>query len=170
MKDGSKMRLTENIYDVYWEGPYPWAERRKWARARHVLYALYGSHHLYGRDVLLYIGMSIAGVGNRYPGTTWVDDEYDTVTIRLASVGPFNGWLEWERPGHYRKAPKQLVEGIEALLIFAHQTPYNSQKKQNLKKAQGLRLINSGRFGHLLPEVSYLYYNEDLPRIAKRDV
>lgn len=163
------MRTPEKIYDVYWEGPFPWEERRKRAKPHHVLYALYGSHHLYGRDVLLYIGMSNKSVRDRYPGTTWVDDEYDAVTIRLASVGPFSGWREWELSGNYQRPSRDLVDEIEALLIYSHQPPYNSQKKQNLSKAKGLRLFNSGRSGQLFPEVSYLYHNEDLPRLAKRE-
>jgi hypothetical protein len=41
------MSLKERIYVAHWEGPYDWGSEPN--QKAHVLYAMYGSHHLYGR-------------------------------------------------------------------------------------------------------------------------
>ena len=150
--------MEEKIYDVFWEGPYPWDKRKKY-KPDHVLYAMHGSHHLYGRDVLLYIGRTDTDLETRLNAhEKWVADEYDDMTVRFGSVGPFTNWTDWDTDGRYTKANQDVVRGIEALLINAHQPAYNTMGKNSLACAKGLRVFNSGRCGHLLPEVSYLYY------------
>jgi len=47
----------EELFEVFWDGPYDCNEDNICAEEKaKVLYQIYGSHHLYGRDVLLYIG------------------------------------------------------------------------------------------------------------------
>jgi hypothetical protein len=50
--------MDERIYDVFWEGPFLWNQRRDLTDPRHVLYGIYGTHPVYGREVLLYFGMT----------------------------------------------------------------------------------------------------------------
>jgi hypothetical protein len=144
---------------AHWEGPFDWDTRKEKAKTGHVLYALYGSRHLYGRDVLLYIGKTAAGVGSRLKGhEQWVADEYDTIRFRLASIGRFWDRDDWDDGDRYPKATPSIVNAVESLLIYAHQPAYNSQNVATLERAKGVRVLNTGRMGHLLPEISYLYY------------
>ena len=93
------------IFVVHWEGPYKWARRNHHICDEHVLYAIHGTHPVYGRDVLLYIGMGAGGVRSRLDchGKDWVNDEYDPVTVRLASAGPFASWRDWEVGKRYAR-------------------------------------------------------------------
>ena len=50
--------MEEEIYIVHWDGPYSIEQIKEIKDTGYVLYQIYGSHHLYGRDVLLYIGES----------------------------------------------------------------------------------------------------------------
>ena len=91
----------------------------------------------------------------------WIDDEYDTVTIRVASMGEIFSWADWDDPSTYEPAKTEDVAKIEALLIFSHHPLYNQTNKESMAKAKGIRIFNTGKIGNLLPEVSYRYYNED---------
>jgi hypothetical protein len=153
--------MEEQIYNVYWEGPFKWEERGQYLKLNHVLYALHGSHHLYGRDVLLYIGRTNAGIAGRLAShAKWVDDEYDAMTLRIAPVGRFTNGKDAYAVEEYPQAAPDVVRGIETLLIYAHQPAYNTMSKASLDYAKGFRILNTGRIGHLLPEVSYLYYQD----------
>jgi hypothetical protein len=93
----------------------------------------------------------------------WVADEYDAMTVRFASIGDLKDehWTDWSKGERYSPAPSALVAAVEALLIYAHQPAYNALNKGSTKSAKGIRILNTGRLGHLLPEVSYLYHVGD---------
>ena len=149
--------MAERTVVVHWEGPFKWDHYREYQKVGHVLYAIYGSHHLYGRDVLLYIGRSVEE-GNRIEDhRCWIVDEYDTVYVRFASMGKFISWNDWKDGKRYPPADPQDVADVEELLIHAHQPAYNTLGKGTLKITE-LRIFNTGKLGHLLPEVSSLYY------------
>ena len=151
----------EKIYDVYWEGPFEWEKGKRKYKNNHVLYQIYGSHHLYGRDVLLYIGSTLRTPFKRLKEhEEWIEDEYDRMTIRFGSICEFTGptWKEQVKQKPYPRAKKYVVENVETLLIYANQPAYNSRNKADAKKATGIRIYNTGRIGHLLPEVSYKYF------------
>jgi hypothetical protein len=59
------MKTNEHIVVVHWEGPYSWDDCVNCKKDGHVLYALHGAHHLYGNDILLYLGRAYANVGSR---------------------------------------------------------------------------------------------------------
>ena len=82
------------------------------------------------------------------------------MTLRIASVGRFTNWKDSYAMEEYPKAPADVVRGIEALLIYAHQPAYSTMSKTSLDSAKGIRILNTGRMGHLLPEVSSLYYQD----------
>ena len=48
----------DKIDNVYWEGPFEWKQSDTEQSAQHVLYAIYGTHPVYGTGSLLYIGRS----------------------------------------------------------------------------------------------------------------
>ena len=52
-------------------------------------------------------------------------DEYDTMRVRFASIGPFTSWAEWDKIDRYAPTDESLVAAVEALLIHAHQPAYN---------------------------------------------
>ncbi len=153
------MGTQEVSYDIYWEGPYDWDTRKGKAKSHHVLYQLYGQHPIYGRDVLLYIAMTKDGAERLEQHEQWIRDECDKMTFRLGSLGEFTSWEEWNKPGDYRKKERDIVQQVEALLIYAHQPAYDSSNKSSAKDiSEGIRIFNSGHFGQLLPELSYRYY------------
>lgn len=154
--------VKETIYDVFWKGPFAWKKGHPYKEKNHVLYCIEGTHSVYGRDVLLYIGKTNASNGKRLPDHEWwVVDEPDSVKVRVASVGEFTTWEEWKKKHtHYPKADAAVVEDIEALLIYAHQPAYNAREITQLARNSKVRLFNSGRYGLLLPELSYLYYKD----------
>jgi hypothetical protein len=156
--------MKETLFDVLWEGSFRWGEHSSHVHPGHVLYALYGSHPLYGRDVLLYIGQSRASVKGRLTQhAAWVRDEADAVQVRLGSIGRFKSWDRWSSEIPYPRAEQKTVDGVEALLMAAHQPAYNSQNKANIEKAAGIRFFNTGRSGSLLPEISYAYWSGAVP-------
>jgi len=149
--------MNETIYVAHWEGPEVLDKHE--AQAEHVIYALYGAHHLYGRDVLLYIGKAEKGTAKRLPAHyQWTAEEYDPVTVRVASIGKFTTWDDWDEVDRYPRAKPDVVCAVEALLIIAHQPAYNSQGKKWTRLAKGLRVFNTGHLGHLLPEISSSYF------------
>jgi hypothetical protein len=151
--------MKEIIYDVFWEGPFEWEKRHPYLKKYHVMYSIEGSHPVYGRNTLLYIGRTDVGMSNRLSyHDEWVDDEPDPVSVRVASIGEFTDWKTWEKLSHYPKANPEIVTKVEALLIFAHQPAYNTMGKSSLPQRKGIRIFNTGKCGLLLPELSYLYY------------
>jgi len=81
--------------------------------------------------------------------------------LRIASAGGFMNWKDAYTVEECPKAPPDIVRGIETLLIYAQQPAYNTMSKASLHDAKGLRILNTGRIGHLLPEESYLYYQDN---------
>jgi len=151
----------EKIYDAYWEGPFEWEKGQRDCKDNHVLYQIYGSHHLYGRDVLLYIGSTSRTPLERLrEHEEWIKDEYDKMTLRFGSISELTSasWEEQEKRRPYPRPKESIIEAVEALLIYANQPAYNSRNKTDARKAMGIRILNTGRIGHLLPEVSYRYF------------
>lgn len=159
--------MKEIICDVRWEGPFLWADRDSLRNPNHVLYAIHGVHHLYGSNVLLYLGMTETTVADRLAQHTWIDEEYDSVTVKVASIGIHKGikewWREWENMSDsysYQRPEPDILRSVEALLIYAHQPAYNTQGKGSLPTGKWLRVFNTGKCGRLLPELSYAYFAE----------
>ncbi len=151
----------EELYEVFWDGPYDCDKENVRAKdSGNVLYQIYGSHHLYGRDVLLYIGRTQRTPFKRIlEHEGWIQDEYDKMTVRYGSIREFDGWKNWEsRKKPYRAVGDRIIDKVEALLIYANQPAYNSRNKADAAIAKGIRIFNSGKLGHLLPEVSHKYF------------
>ena len=155
----------EYIYEVNWQGPYKASEIAekvdKHDLENYVLYKVYGSHPMYGNNVLLYIGMTEQRTDKRLnQHDYWMDEErYDQSTVYLASIGLFESWEKSEEIEIFKKPSREIIEKIEALLIYAHQPSHNSKNKQTAKSATNLRIFNTGAHGSLMPEVSGLYYD-----------
>ena len=151
--------MAETIIDVYWEGPFKWGELEKNIKDCHVLYAIYGRHPVYGLEALLYIGKTKKVRNRMVTHARWIEEEYDEVSIRVASLGEIRNWNNWSKYEQYPPADSRSVTGVEALLINAHQPAYNQTSKESFHSAKGLRVFNTGHIGSLMPEISYRYHN-----------
>src|SRR5438093_5374193 len=141
--------MGERIVNVYWEGPFEWAAREKLTDKSLVLYALHGSHAMYGSNTLLYIGMTETTVAQRLSEhEDWVEDELDAMRIKVASIREYRTWDEWDREWEqlkvgqrYPRANPGTVKGVEALVIYSNQPAFNSAGKSDLSEAaKDLRL------------------------------
>ena len=122
-----------------------WLEEIKPTQANAGLYAIYGPHRLYGKDVLLYIG--------------------ETSDFRSRLKKHHASWLHWcdsrdvriafaEHSGPDRK-------DIEELLIAAHLPACNGSSLNALMrpdKFKDLHVLNLGYALDLLPELSGAYW------------
>ncbi|EIT6973934.1 hypothetical protein ACFJZ3_003870 [Vibrio vulnificus] len=165
------------IIDAYWEGPYSSAAIKKLKGIKgHCLYQIYGSHPVYGRDSLLYIGLSDRDeIFKRLEEHTWIQNQADLCQIYIASCGNFTNWEAWRKDGRERydrnESKNITLSAIESLLIYAHQPSYNSAGlKSTSFAAKPFRLFNSGKRALLLPEVSTQFYcdsKQALPAILE---
>lgn len=113
------------------------------------LYVISGRHVLFGLNSLLYIGRAVrVSFADRFQDhTEWLKEEMG-IEIRVGRL----------RDGDYAENDRdvdweQLVKDSEALSIYWHSPPYNSQCL-NQYSGQALRIQNCGERGCLLPEVS----------------
>lgn len=143
------------IYDIYWEGPICWQNKK--IKNCHVLYQIYGLHHAYGQNSLLYIGKSVVDINKRFSKhDSWIKNEYGPITVHLGSIGLFSGWKKWSQSGDYDKASNDIILKMEKLLIYALQPCYN-KLKGSIEDCSGIRIFNTGSIGQLSPEISYSY-------------
>ena len=149
----------DKIYNVYWEGPFEWKQSDTAQRAQHVLYAIYGTHPVYGTGSLLYIGRSERSGSKRLSEhNPWVKNESGQVYFYLGSVGEFENWALWDVEKNRKSVDPSVVASIETLLIHAHQPAYNLKSLRKPSEFRRIRLFNSGKYETLLPECSFRYY------------
>jgi hypothetical protein len=156
--------MEEVIYDVHWEGPFSLEDILTAERENFVLYKIYATHPVYGRNVLVYIGMTTRSdiAGRIKEHRHWLENESDPVNVYFAAIGEFSTWQEAELKEEYdEKIPIEILSKIESLLIYSHQPVYNSRSKISINCSQGIRIFNTGKYGSLLPEVSGRYYSSD---------
>ena len=56
--------MADQIFDVWWDGPYD-ADALDGVHDNCVLYMICGTHGLYGRNVPLYLGMTLRNLSKR---------------------------------------------------------------------------------------------------------
>ncbi len=150
----------ERAFDVHWEGPCTLNDLGKYDDDEDAaLYAIYSAHPLYGRRVLVYIGMTEKGVVSRLKQHDWwTSVEAEPISVHVAYIGEFSGWKDADAAEAYPRPENEIVKAIEALLIYAHQPAYNQRSKKAALSAAHYRIFNTGLYGALLPEVSGLYF------------
>lgn len=152
--------LTERIFNVYWEGPRD-TDNLDDVDENAVLYMICGTHGLYGRNVPLYIGMTTQVLAHRIGQHSWVEWEPDPVKIYWGYAAPFKSWSSNYAMEEYPRLSHEIIEEIEALLIFAHQPVYNARSKISAATKSGhIRIFNSHRRSTLYPEVSSLCWDD----------
>jgi hypothetical protein len=149
--------IKETIYEIKWSELLKWDIAIKHNKSHHVLYQLCGFHHLYGSNVLLYIGSTLRGQARLKEHEWWINDEYDNVKVKFGSVKKVTDWDKQKYSKGFIKNDK-LIRGIESLLILAHQPAYNIKNKNAAPEAEGMRIFNTGKLGQLFPELSYTYF------------
>jgi hypothetical protein len=109
------------------------------------LYALYGTHSVYGPDTLLYVGQSnlnTFGPRLRRHYEIWARWEPSDVKVYLGRVAGWNPVSD-EKWGI-------LIDHAEALTIYFTSPAYNSHRIKELKLTQPITQFNHGR-RHRIP-------------------
>ncbi len=156
--------------DIWWEGPFNQEEiidnkidKNEYDNTADKigLYQIYGTHPLYGNDVLLYIGRTkdkegfLKRLKNR-----WVienGNDAENVTIYLGTIYSSNITISKEEEN-------RQIDLAEVLLIFALKPAYNSSNiqsigKQYLEKKYLIKNMNNYR--NLYPILSSEYFLQD---------
>lgn len=144
------MTQEKTIIRINWSGPYvvediskPGAKNAKasFRKGRKTypfnlhgedigVYQIYGNHLLYGKDVLLYIGMAPeTSFATRIDAhmNNWVKEHWDGVTsVHVGKLDMRDG----ENPKN--KTDAELIRAAEGLLIHYHSTAYNGSNIETL--------------------------------------
>ena len=155
---------------ILWDGPFLTDELSLLNTSiDYGVYQIYGSHPVYGRDALLYIGRCreqtfckplvqhpwIAATRNQKKVTFHVG--------RIANLGSAPKIENWEK----------MVKQAEQLLLYAHFPCYNSHKdlsEMQLDQLQDVHVLNWDCHRDLFPEVSGARYwrPENLSAISEK--
>jgi len=145
------MVQEEIIIHVQWEGPFSLNQLTDLDEASdYGIYQIYGTHPVYGSNVLLYIGKAeLQTFRARIGQESWAYNQ-DSQRISIY-VGRLAGSETPEGD-----AWNQQISDIEKLLIYAHGPAYNSSNISTIKDHQfrSLHILNWGQHRDLLPEVS----------------
>ena len=114
------------------------------------IYQIYGSHPLYGNDVLLYIGKAQAQTF-----CTRIKQEGWEITNDPNTIKVYIGRLIGEKSVSKREWKTQ-INLAEKLLIYSHAPAYNSSNLNSLpeKEVVETTVFNWGSHRQLYPEVS----------------
>ena len=141
------------LIHVSWSGPYKIEEIKnlKNLEVDYGVYQIYGSHPLYGSDVLLYIGKAEQQTfGERIKQEGW-EDTNDPNTIKI-----YVGRLIGNEKSIIEKDWNTKISLAEKLLIYSHQPAGNSQNLNSLPERDviDVTVFNWGHYRQLYPEVS----------------
>lgn len=119
------------------------------------IYQIYGTHPIYGRNVLLYIGRTNVSFKTRLEkhDLDWIIYEYDEVQIYTGEIVNDEGVPQDD--------PESIINA-ESLLIYFSAPAYNSQGLIELKKGEDVILLNFGKIGSIPCEVSTFWYNSNI--------
>jgi hypothetical protein len=145
-----------NVIHLLWSGPHKVDSFKTNSTIDNNkgVYQIYGTHPIYGRNVLLYIGKTNDNFINRISAhdDVWIKYEYDEVTIYTGTVVD-----EYGEGVESEEDEKTLIDRAEQLLLYYCAPAYNSNGIQKLKITEDRRLLNYGKIGSLPTEVSTLW-------------
>jgi hypothetical protein len=119
------------------------------------IYQIYGSHPVYGTNVLLYIGKAQNQTfATRIAQESWGYNE-DSKNIQIYIGRIYNKYNSddeiWDK----------MIDTAERMLIYSHEPARNSsnilnitRNKEKLKSFEDVRILNYGRYKSLMPEIS----------------
>ena len=149
---------TQHIH-VQWDGPYTYeeAEELKDSNSDYGVYQIYGSHPVYGSDILVYIGKaSQQTFGLRLSQELWNLHNQDS-----SRVAVYVGRLSTYNVTPSSEVWTQEISLVERLLIYSH-WPAGNSSGLHVKFGEDLhyvQVLNWGKYRDLLPEVSGARYS-----------
>lgn len=114
------------------------------------IYHIYGTHVIYGQNVLLYIGKAQEQTFfTRINQEDWQDDQ-DPMKIEI-----YTGRIIGKNTTDDKEWGKQ-IDLCEKLLIYSHAPAYNAHNINSIpeQKLENIRIFNWGAYKNLLPEIS----------------
>ncbi len=120
------------------------------------VYMISGFHPVFGDDSLLYIGQTKEQTfGDRFKQhKKWMKSEGEegNLLVYVGRVFSINDDEDYKE-----KLWENIIEDVEALLIYFHTPPYNSRSVDKFPEPKNdLRIINIGDYGDLYPEISHV--------------
>lgn len=143
---------TNLVIHIDWRGPYTLKQTYEFDGTTDFgVYQIYGTHHIYGSDVLLYIGRA----GQRSFSTRLSEHGWCAVTPDPENVRYYVGRLIGERTPDDATWARH-IDLAERLLIHSHHPAYNTQTElAGLERdLWHVQVANWGHYRSLLPEVS----------------
>lgn len=147
------MENNSKIINVLWKGPFSIDDviKNKSENDDFGLYQIYGTHPIYGRNVLLYIGKTQDSFSKRFKShnNLWIKYEYDIVQIYLGEI-----------KNHDKDflINEDLTEA-ENLLLYYCAPAYNSYSITDYRNTKEIVLRNFGKICSIPPELSSSMYN-----------
>lgn len=139
-----------NTIELKWEGPFTIKQAMKEdSRSGYGCYAIYGTHFLFGKGSLLYIGKAEKNEFRFRIAAhveTWIHSEPDELQIYFGRLGSTEGTLEITDEQWTTN-----IDAAERLLIFHCPPPYNTALI-NYHGVESTLLYNLGK-RHQLPHV-----------------
>ena len=143
------------IVNIYWEGPITLEnieskDKGNTSDEDYGIYQIYGTHPIYGSNVLLYIGKaSQQTFATRLNQEThwWFNQDAKNVQVYLGRlIGNTPSEDKWT----------DMISKAEQLLIYTHRPAHNSSNINSVQdiKVSNTHILNWGEFKNLLPEVS----------------
>lgn len=153
------MKITSRVHiHVQWDGPFSYDKAlEQKGETDFGVYQIYGSHPVYGSDVLLYVGKAVQQTfGKRLSQEFWNYHNQDSTRVAVY-VGKLSG---------YEGTPDDdtwadQISMVERLLIYSH-WPAGNSSGLNVKFGDDLHdvhVLNWGKYRDLLPEVSGARYS-----------
>lgn len=153
------MKIPSSLHiHVQWEGPFPYEEALALKKnVDYGVYQIYGSHPVYGSDVLLYLGRAVQQTfGKRLSQEFWNYHNQDSTRVAVY-VGRLSGYDGTPND----KTWADQISMVERLLIYSH-WPAGNSSGLNVKFGEDLHnvhVLNWGKYRDLLPEVSGARYS-----------
>ncbi|MGB7912060.1 MAG: hypothetical protein WCF59_07520 [Desulfobaccales bacterium] len=160
--------MTQIIH-ITWDGPFTFKELDKINNEKidKGVYQIYGSHPVYGSNVLLYIGKAS---GETFKERLIIEmnnwEEEENIEQIKIYVGRFYGK---ETPDD--KEWSKQIDMVEKLLICSHFPTYNLSRKGSYKDPAlfDLHIYNWDEYRNLLPEVSGGRWTDKFDAIEKKE-
>lgn len=173
------MNQNINIITISWEKIEFDIEIIKTLNREHDfgIYQIYGRHHAYGNDALLYIGKAedrnfatrLQDGGRIY--SDFMETSVEPTSIMLGYISMTSNKEDYEKYNldKYEHEWKKNISIAEKILIATHPPALNKQLANrfgNMNLDEDYLIINWGNYGKLLPEVStlrnsYKFYDFD---------
>ena len=152
----NQMESQELIIHIDWSGPHSYADVASFRGPKDFgIYQVYGSHHVYGSDALLYIGKAeretFADRFAQPDHAYWCGDNHDSGRLQIY-VGRLFGEATPDD-----ETWNNYIDLAERLLIQAHRPAENKNLDLVKGKDQALQhvhVLNRSQYRDLMPEVS----------------